>query len=112
MKEYQDIIQQLQKNEYKPLYLLFGSEAYFIDKITDYITQNALSEAEKGFNQTIYYGKDVNAGIILETAKRYPMMAEKQVVIVREAQDLKDLDALEGYAENPVQTTILVLAYK
>jgi DNA polymerase-3 subunit delta len=112
MKEYQDILQQLQKNEYKPLYLLYGNEAYFIDKITDYITQNALSEAEKGFNQTIYYGKDVNAGIILETAKRYPMMSEKQVVIIREAQDLKDLDDLEAYAENPVQSTILVLAYK
>ena len=112
MKVYQEILSQLQKKQYKTVYLLYGQEAYFIDKITDYISQNVLTEAEKGFNQSIFYGRDVTASQIIETAKRYPMMSEKQVVIIREAQDLKGLDELESYTQNPVESTILVLAYK
>ena len=94
------------------MYLLHGNEPFFTDKITDYISTNVLTEAEKGFNQTIFYGKDTEIQSIIETAKRYPMMAEKQVVIIKEAQDLKQIDKLESYMENPVESTILVFAFK
>ena len=103
---------QLQKKQYSPVYLLYGMEAYFIDKITDYISENILTEAEKGFNQSVFYGRDITISQILETAKRYPMMSEKQVVIIREAQDLKGVEELESYMANPVESTVLVLAYK
>lgn len=112
MKEYHEILTQLRNKQYKPVYLLYGNEAFFIDKITDYISKNVLTEAEKGFNQTIFYGRDVTPSQIIETAKRYPMMSEKQVVVVREAQDLKNLDELEEYMSQPVDSTLLVLAYK
>jgi len=112
MSTYHEIISQLQQGQYKPVYLLFGQEPFFIDKITDFIAKNVLTEAEKGFNQTTFYGKDTEIGAIIETAKRYPMMSEKQVVIVREAQDLKKIEQLESYMENPVDSTILVLAFK
>ncbi|MGB1003294.1 MAG: DNA polymerase III subunit delta [Salibacteraceae bacterium] len=112
MSSYPEIISQLQKKQYKPVYLLHGNEAFFIDKITDYISDNVLSEAEKGFNQTTFYGRDADVRAVIETAKRYPMMAEKQVVIIKEAQDLKRIDELEDYMANPVESTILVLAFK
>ena len=90
-----------------------GEEPYYIDKLSDYIETNILSEEEKGFNQTVMYGRDVSVDDIVSTAKRYPMMAERQVVIVKEAQDLtKTIDRLEGYAENPMASTVLVLCYK
>ena len=109
---FQEIISQLAQRKYKPVYLLHGSEPFFTDKITDYISNNVLTEAEKGFNQTTFYGKDTEIQNIIETAKRYPMMAEKQVVIVKEAQDLRQIDKLESYMENPVDSTILVFAFK
>lgn len=112
MVTYPEIIAQLQQGQYKPVYLLYGDEPFFIDKITDYIANNVLSEAEKGFNQTVFYGRDTDVGSIIETAKRYPMMAEKQVVIVKEAQDLKKVEGLEDYMSQPVHSTLLVLAYK
>lgn len=112
MTSYQEILAQLQNKQYKPVYFLYGNEPYFTDKITDYIANNTLTEAEKGFNQTIFYGRDTEIQSIIETAKRYPMMSEKQVVIIREAQDLKNLDALESYMEKPVESTIIVLAFK
>ncbi len=112
MSTYPEIISQLKNKQYKPVYLLFGLEPFFIDKITDFIANNVLTEAEKGFNQTIFYGRDAQVGAIIETAKRYPMMSDKQVVIVREAQDLKQIDALEDYMVNPVDSTILVFAFK
>lgn len=112
MATYQEIIQQLQNKDYQPLYLLYGQEAFFIDKISDYIQKNVLTEAEKGFNQTVFYGRDVEIRAVIETCKRFPMMSERQVVIIKEAQDLKNLDALEDYANQPMPSTILVLAYK
>lgn len=112
MATYPEILNQLKNKQYQPVYLLYGMEPFFIDKIADYIAENVLSDAEKGFNQTIFYGRDAQVGAIIETAKRYPMMAEKQVVIVREAQDLKQVDALEDYMANPVASTILVFAFK
>ena len=90
-----------------------GEDPYYIDKLSDYIEENVLTEDEKGFNQTVMYGRDVTIEDIIGTAKRYPMMAERQVVIVKEAQDLsKTIDKLESYAENPMLSTVLVICYK
>lgn len=90
-----------------------GDEPYFIDKLSDYMELNLLSEDEKGFNQTVLYGRDVSIEDIVSTAKRYPMMAERQVVIIKEAQDLsKTIDKLESYVDNPMPSTVLVFCYK
>jgi DNA polymerase-3 subunit delta len=90
-----------------------GEEAYYIDKIADYIEQNVLTEDEKGFNQTVLYGRDVTIEDIISTAKRFPMMAERQVVIVKEAQDLlRTIEQIERYTDDPVPTTVLVFCYK
>lgn len=97
----------------KPIYFLMGDEPYYIDRLADYIDENVLSDEEKGFNQTILYGRDVTVEDIISTCKRYPMMAERQVVIVREAQDLsRTIDKLESYAASPTPTTVLVICYK
>lgn len=89
-----------------------GEEAYYIDEISEYITKNILSEEEKAFNQTIMYGKDYDAAAVINVAKRFPMMSENQVVIVREAQNLGNIDDLIYYAKKPLKSTILVLCYK
>jgi DNA polymerase-3 subunit delta len=90
-----------------------GEEPYYIDKISDFIEENVLDEAEKGFNQQVMYGRDVSIEDIVSSAKRYPMMAERQVIIVKEAQDLsRNIEKLISYAENPQPTTVLVLNYK
>lgn len=90
-----------------------GEEPYYIDKLTDYIEDTILSEEEKGFNQMVLYGRDVTVEEIVSNAKRYPMMADRQVVIVKEAQELsRTIDKLESYAENPQPTTVLVVCYK
>jgi len=107
------IVNDIKNGNIKPIYFLMGEEPYYIDKLSDYIDQNILSEEEKGFNQTVLYGRDVSMEDIISTCKRYPMMAERQVVIVREAQDLvKTIDKIESYAENPMPTTVLVFCYK
>lgn len=90
-----------------------GEEPYYIDKLSAYIEENILTEDEKGFNQTVLYGRDVTMEDVISTSKRYPMMADKQVVIVKEAQDLsKNIDKLENYADNPMPSTVLVFCYK
>ncbi len=110
---YNEIFQNLNKKIYHPLYVLMGEEPYFIDKISDYIAQNALNEAERSFNQTILYGKDATVDQVLTTARRFPMMAAYQLVILKEAQNLTGLeDGLLSYAENPMKSTILVICYK
>lgn len=97
----------------KPIYFLMGDEPYYIDKISDFIQNNVLSEEEKGFNQMVLYGRDVSIDDIVSNSKRYPMMAERQVVIVKEAQDLsRSIEKLVSYAENPQPTTVLVINYK
>jgi len=107
------IVNDIKAGNIKPVYFLMGEEPYYIDKLTEYMEANLLSEDEKGFNQTVLYGRDVTIDDIVSTAKRYPMMAERQVVIVREAQELsRSIDKLEAYAENPMPTTVLVIAYK
>ncbi|WP_431605785.1 DNA polymerase III subunit delta [Aequorivita marisscotiae] len=107
------IITDIKNGNTKPIYFLMGEEPYYIDGISKYIENNVLSEEDRGFNQMVLYGRDVSVDDIISQAKRYPMMAEKQVVIVKEAQDLsRSIENLAGYAENPQPTTVLVLCYK
>lgn len=113
MDEVVKIVNDIKSGNIKPIYFLMGEEPYYIDKLSDYIEKNILSEEEKGFNQTVLYGRDVSIEDIISTSKRYPMMADRQVVIVKEAQDLiKTIDKLESYAENPMLSTVLVMCYK
>lgn len=109
---FDDILDKLHKKIYHPIYFLMGEEAYFIDEIADYITQNVLTDAEKGFNQHILYGKDTDADTIITYARRFPMMASHQVIVVREAQNIKKIEDLEAYVKNPLNSTILVFCYK
>lgn len=110
---HQTILNDLKNKVYHPIYFLSGEEAYYIDLIADYIEQNVLDANEKEFNQTILYGKDTDMISVISEAKRYPMMANHNVVIVKEAQHLeKQLDLLEQYLEQPTPSTILVFCYK
>jgi DNA polymerase-3 subunit delta len=113
MNEIRNIVSEIKKGNIKPIYFLMGEEPYYIDKISDFIEENILDEAEKGFNQQVMYGRDSSIEDIVSSAKRYPMMAERQVLIVKEAQDLsRSIEKLVSYAENPQPTTVLVLNYK
>ena len=113
MNRINQIVEEIKSKNTKPIYFLMGEEAYYIDKIADFIENNILEEAEKGFNQMVLYGRDVTIEDIVANAKRFPMMAEKQVVIVKEAQDLsRTIDRLLPYAENPQPSTVLVICYK
>lgn len=121
---YEQIINDLKNKIYKPVYYLMGEEPYYIDLITDYIQNNILSEAEKAFNQTILYGKDCDLASLILTTKRFPMMSNYHVVIVKEAQHIKGIDGATGRGkspkpnplqvllENPPKSTILVINYK
>src|SRR5665647_1099953 len=109
---FEDIISNLKKKIYHPIYFLMGDEAYFIDKISDYISDNVLTDAEKGFNQTILYGKDTEPHNIIANARRFPMMSNHQVIVVRDAQNIKKIEDLEPYIKNPLNSTILVINYK
>ncbi len=112
------VIADLKNGNYSPVYFLQGDEPFYIDQISDYIEQNALEEAQKGFNQVVMYGRDHTVGSIMTQAKRFPMMSERQVVIVKEAQNISDINneagakLLSAYITNPLATTILVFAYK
>ncbi|WP_179315143.1 DNA polymerase III subunit delta [Winogradskyella undariae] len=113
MDEIKQLVAAIKKGDLKPIYFLMGEESYYIDKISDYIEDNVLEETEKGFNQMVLYGRDVTIDDIVSNAKRYPMMAERQVVIVKEAQDLsRTIEQLAKYAANPQPTTVLVFNYK
>lgn len=113
MDEVLKIINDIKAGNIKPIYFLMGEEPYYIDKLCEYIEKNILQEHERDFNQTTLYGRDVTIDDIVATAKRFPMMADKQVVIVKEAQDLsRTIDNLETYALNPQPTTVLVICYK
>lgn len=98
--------------DFSPIYFLHGEEPYFIDQIADLIEEKALTEAEKSFNQTILYGKDLSAKAVIDTVRRYPMMSQRQVVILKEAQDMKELPALDKYLTNPLDSTIFVICHK
>lgn len=109
---FSQIIGDLKKKQYQPVYFLHGNESYFIDAIADYIEKNVLSDGEKSFNQTILYGKEIEFKQVVDTARRYPMMAPHQVVIIKEAQEMRTLKELATYIEQPAQTTILVICHK
>ena len=107
------LITDIKGGKIAPIYFLLGEEAYYIDMISDYIESYVLAEEEKGFNQMVLYGKDVSIQDIVSNAKRYPMMAERQVIIVKEAQNLiKTIEQLVDYAKNPQPSTVLVFNYK
>ncbi len=110
--EFVSIMTDLKQRRFRPVYFLTGEEPYFMDKISDHILKHVLKEEEKAFNQTILYGKDSDSAAITNAAKRYPMMADYQVVVVREAQYIKDIDRMIYYISNPLKSTILVLNYK
>jgi len=109
---YEEIISDLKKRIFKPVYFLAGEEPYYIDQITEYIEEKVLPEAEKAFNQIILYGDDTNIPSIIDTARRFPMMASHQVIIIKEAQSLKKIEDLVIYLEKPLHSTILVFSYK
>ena len=106
---YEDILANLKNKIYHPFYFLMGEESYFIDQITDYISSHVLTEAEQGFNQHILYGKDTDIDTIITYARRFPMMANHQVIIVKEAQNIKKIEELEPYLNAPLESTILVV---
>ena len=106
------IISNWEKKEFKPLYWLQGDEDYFIDQVMEYAEKKILTENEAGFNQTIFYGKDANWADVINACRRYPMFAERQVVLLKEAQLMKDVEKLEAYVENPLASTVLVVSYK
>ena len=114
----ESVLQEIKAGRLAPIYFLQGDEPYYIDQITDYIEKNVLNESEKGFNQMVLYGKDAAVATVLNQARRFPMMSERQVVIVKEAQDIPDLGReegkklLESYVKNPQPSTILVFCHK
>ena len=109
---YEQILTDLRKKEYYPVYFLMGEEPYYIDQLSDFIQNNILNETEKEFDQSILYGKDIDINIVINAAKRYPMMGSHQVLIVKEAQLIKDWDNLVHYLSKPLKSTILVFCYK
>ena len=109
---YESVMKELKERQFKPVYYLMGEESYYIDKISDWIAGNVLQPEERDFNQTVLFGSDVNASQIVDAAKRYPMMAERQVIIVKEAQNIKNTEPLEKYFRQPMPMTVLVMCHK
>ena len=109
---YESVMHDLQQRKFRPVYYLMGEEPYYIDKISDWIAENVLQPEGRDFDQTVLFGSDVNASQIVDAAKRYPMMSEYQVLIVKEAQNVKNVEALEKYMKAPMPSTILVLCHK
>lgn len=110
--DYKEIIKSIRQKQYKPIYLLHGEEPFFIDEITQVIENEILTDAEKSFNLTVLYGKDVDNLAVVDYARRYPMMSPYQVVILKEAQDMKTLPLLLSYIEQPLSSTVFCIAYK
>ena len=106
------IINDWKKQKFRPIYWLEGEEEYYIDEVMKYAEHHILNEQEAGFNLTVFYGKDAQWPEVLNACRRYPMFAEKQVVLLKEAQQMKDIDKLESYIENPLDSTIFVVSYK
>src|SRR5204862_1643540 len=100
------------RKNFKPIYWLEGEEEYFIDKAINYAEHNILNEEEAAFNLSIFYGKDTSMTALINTCRRYPMAAERQVIILKEAQQMKDIEKLETYVDNPLASTVLIASYK
>ena len=109
---YKEIISSISNKDFHPVYFLMGEEAFYIDKISDYISDNVLESQEKEFNQSVLYGKEVDVAQIIAEAKQFPFGATHRVVIVKEAQNIKNIDELESYLDNPQPSTLLVICYK
>ena len=109
---FKSIMSDLKAQKYAPVYYLMGEEGYYIDQLSDYIAEHALAPEERDFNQTVLFGSDVTASQVADAARRYPMMAKRQVVIVKEAQNIKNTDALEKYMTQPLKSTVLVICHK
>lgn len=109
---FEAILSDIQAGRFAPVYFLHGEEPYFIDQIADAVEAHALPEAERGFNQVILYGKEIDHLTLLDFLRRYPMMSERQVVILREAQEMKSLTELTSYMENPMPSTVFVVCHK
>lgn len=110
--DFAPLLKAIKSKDFAPLYLLHGEESYFIDQLEAAIEENALQEHERAFNQTILYGKDTEFLQVVDAARRFPMMAERQLVLLREAQDMRSLKELVKYAENPSPTTVLVISHR
>lgn len=106
------IIGDWKRKAFRPVYWLEGEEPYFIDQVVHYAEHDILSESEAGFNLTVFYGRDADWATVINACRRYPMFSERQVVLIKEAQHMRDIDKLEGYVENPLPSTVLVVAYK
>src|SRR5205085_11256086 len=106
------IIGDWKRKAFRPVYWLEGEEPYFIDQVVGHAEHNILSESEASFNLTVFYGRDADWAAVLNACKRYPMFAERQVVLLKEAQHMKDIDKLESYIESPLASTIFVVGYK
>ena len=104
-----ELIGKIKAGEFSPIYLLMGEEPYYLDLVCDAVIENALDEFSRDFNETIRYGADVDAETVITDARRFPMMAERQLVVVKDAQAMRDLESLAAYCENPLDSTILVL---
>ncbi|MEN0006992.1 MAG: DNA polymerase III subunit delta [Bacteroidota bacterium] len=111
-RDFDTLLSGLQAKQFKPVYFLHGAEAYYIDALTKHFEQEVLSEAEKAFNQTILYGKDTDHMAVIDTARRFPMMSPYQLVILKEAQEMRTLKELQKYVEKPAATTVFVICYK
>jgi DNA polymerase-3 subunit delta len=109
---YDQIQDELKRGDIKPVYFLAGEEAFFIDTIVSFLENMVIPEEQRGFDQTVLYGKETDVATIIEFAKRFPMIAEKQLIVVKEAQHLRNIDQLESYLNQPQPTTVLVIAYK
>ena len=109
---YESVIKELRNGILHPVYFLHGEEPYYIDKVSEFIEENILTDSEKAFNQLILYGKDVEASTIIDEARQYPMMSSKRVILLKEAQEMKSLPELLPYLENPAPSTILVICHK
>ena len=106
------IITDWKKKSFKPVYWLDGEESYFIDQLVDYAEHKILTESEASFNLSVFYGRDADWAAVVNACRRYPMFAERQVVLIKEAQHMRDIDKLEGYVDNPLTSTVLVVGYK
>ena len=109
---FEEICRDIVAKKFQPVYILMGEEPFFMDKITDLLIENVLSESERDFNQMIMYGADTDAAMIINAARRFPMMSEYQLVVVREAQLVRDIELLTNYVKNPLKSTVLVVNYK
>ena len=109
---FEEICRDIVAKKFQPVYILMGEEPFFMDRITDLLIENVLAESERDFNQMIMYGADTDAAMIINAARRFPMMSEYQLVVVREAQLVRDIELLTNYVKNPLKSTVLVVNYK